>query len=138
MPMQKGRDLLLKAGNGGSPETFTTIGAARAVTMTLNNRPVNATAMDGNGIQKLQADAGVQSLEISLEGLFRDTTVEEILRLSAFGRTVNNYQLLFPNGDLLSGAFSITDYRRGGTFDGLEMFSAVLVRSGPSVFTPGG
>lgn len=137
MPSQKGRDLLLKIGDGGGPEVFTTVGAARTVSMLLNNQPVDNTTMDSNGFQGLQADAGVQTLEITLEGLFKDTAAEETLRLSAFNRTVKNYQLLFPNGDMLAAAFIIHDYRRGGSFDGLETFSVTFMRSGSSTFTPG-
>ncbi|MBI3440669.1 MAG: hypothetical protein HY052_02505 [Proteobacteria bacterium] len=138
MPSQKGRDLLLKIGNGASPETFATIGAARTVAITINNHPVNSTTLDSNGFQCLEAAAGLQALEIILEGLFKDTAAEETLRQSAFGRTTKNYQLLFPNGDVLAAAFVIGDYRRSGSFDGLEGFALTLVRSGNGTFTPGG
>lgn len=137
MPSQKGRDLLLKIGDGANPEVFTTLGAARTVAMVLNNQPVDSTTMDSNGFQSLQADAGVQSFEIMLEGLFKDAAAEETLRLSAFNRTVKNYQLLFPNGDMFAASFVIGDYRRGGSFDGLETFAATFIRSGSGTFTPG-
>ena len=137
MSSQIGRDLLLKIGDGADPEVFTTIGAARTVSMSLNNKPVDNTMMDGNGFQNMQADAGVQTMELTLEGLFRDAAAEEALRLSAFNRTTGNYQLLFPNGDLFAAAFVIHEYRRGGSFDGLETFSIALVRTGGGVFTSG-
>jgi TP901-1 family phage major tail protein len=137
MPSQKGRDLLLKIGNGAGTEVFTTIGAARMVTMLLNNQLVDSTTMDSNGFQELQADAGVQTLELTLEGLFKDSAAEETLRLTSFNRTPKNYQLCFPNGDLLAAAFVIHDYRRGGSFDGLETFSVTLARTGGGTFTPG-
>lgn len=138
MPSQKGRDLLLKIGNGGSPtETFTTIGAARTVAMTLNNQPLDATTMDGAGIQALAADAGVQTMQIKLEGLFKDSAAEEALRAAAFGRTSKNYELFFPNGDKYAAAFVIENYARGGSFDGLETFSVTLSRNGAGTFTAG-
>jgi TP901-1 family phage major tail protein len=138
MPSQKGRDLLLKIGNGADPEVFSTIGAARAVSVSLNNQPTDATTMDSNGLQELQAAAGVQSLELTLEGLFKDSAAEEALRLSAFNRTAKNYQLLFPNGDSFAAAFAIHGYRRSGSFDGLETFSLTLIRTGGGTFIPGG
>ena len=137
MPSQRGRDLLLKIGNGADPEVFTTIGAASTVALALNNQPVDNTAMDGDGFQGLQAEAGVQTLELTLEGMFKDSVAEETLRLSAFNRTAKNYQLLFPNGDLFAAAFAVRDYQRGGSFDGLETFSVTLVRAGGGTFTPG-
>ncbi len=138
MPSQKGRDLLLKIGNGASPEIFAMVGAARLVALTLNNQPVDKTTMDSNGVQEVQGDAGVQALEIKLDGLFKDAAAEETLRLAAFARTVNNYQLQFPNGDLLAAAFIVHDYHRSGSFDGLETFAISLLRSGDGSFTPGG
>ncbi|MDD9901047.1 MAG: phage tail tube protein [Alphaproteobacteria bacterium] len=135
MPSFKGRDLLLKIGDGGDPENFTTIGAARTAAMTLDNRPVDATAMDDNGVQAFAADAGVQSLQIRLDGLFKDAAAEESLRGAAFGRVSVNYQLVFPNGDSYEAAFVVRDYTRGGTHDGLETFSVTLLRSGGGTYT---
>jgi predicted secreted protein len=137
MPSQKGRDLLLKIGDGGSPESFSTIGAARAVELALNNQPADATTMDGGGLQALQGDAGVQTLHIRLEGLFKDAAAEEALRAAAFARTSNNYELWFPNGDKYAAGFVVQEYHRAGSFDGLESFSVTLARSGAGVFTPG-
>ena len=137
MPSQNGRDLLLKIGSGGSPETFTTLGAARTVDMTVNNQPADMTSTNSNGFHTLQADGGVQSLEIVLAGLFKDAAAEETLRAAAFSRTTNNYQLLFPNGDMYAAAFVIGDYKRSGSYDGLENFSVTLLRSGVGTFTPG-
>lgn len=137
MPSQKGRDLLLKIGDGGGPETFTAIGAARTVAMTLNNQPADATTMDSQGYQILQGDAGAQSLHIRLEGLFKDAAAEETLRAAAFARSANNYELWFPNGDKYAAAFVVQEYQRGGSFDGLETFSVTLARSGAGTFTAG-
>lgn len=138
MPSQKGRDLLLKIGNGGSPtETFTTIGAARTAAMTINNQPLDATSMDSGGIQVLQSDAGVQAMQLRLDGLFKDSAAEETLRAAAFGRAEKNYELFFPNGDKYAAAFVIESYARGGTHDGLETFSLTLSRSGNGTFTAG-
>jgi TP901-1 family phage major tail protein len=135
MSSQKGRDFLLKIGNGASPEVFATLGAVRTVALTVNNQPVDTTAMDGNGLQTLQADAGVQSMEITLDGLFKDSAAEELLRLAAFNRTSLNYQVILPNGDVYATKFMVREYRRGGSFDGLETFSVALSRQGGGTFT---
>lgn len=138
MPSQKGRDLLLKIGNGASPtETFTTLGAARTVAMAMNNQPVDSTSMDSAGIQSMSSDAGVQTMSIRLEGLFKDAAAEETLRAAAFARTSKNYQLIFPNGDMYEGAFVIQEYARSGSYDGLETFSVSLIRNGVGTFTAG-
>ncbi len=135
MPSQKGRDFLLKIGDGGGPEVFTAIGAARTNAMVVNNNPVDDTAMGDAGVQSMVIDAGVQSLQINIDGLFKDDASEETLRLAAMDRTINNFQLAFPNGDVYEAAFVIQDYNRSGSYDGLESFSASLIRSGTGTFT---
>ncbi len=134
MASQKGSDLLLKIGDGCEPETFTTIGAARIASVNINNNPVDVTAMNSNGLQALQADAGIQTLEIYLDGLFKDAVAEELLRASAFNRSLKNYELIFPNGSKITGAFVVTSYKRDGAYDGLESFFVRLLRSGASNF----
>ena len=135
MTVQKGRDFILKIGDGGAPETFTALGAARTNRMTVNNNPVDATTMADAGVQTLMGDAGVQTMEISIEGLFKDSGAEETLRDVAFNGQSQNYELDFPGGGKITGSFVIRDYSRGGTYDGLETFSAVLNRNGPTLYT---
>ncbi|MEZ0226536.1 MAG: phage tail tube protein [Alphaproteobacteria bacterium] len=137
MPSQKGRDLLLKIGDGSGPESFTAIGAARTTAMTINNQPADATTMDSAGFQVLLGDAGAQTMHLRLEGLFKDAAAEELLRAAAFARTAKNYELWFPNGDKYAASFVVQEYQRGGAFDGLETFSVTLARSGAGTFTAG-
>ncbi|MDF3022899.1 MAG: phage major tail protein family [Alphaproteobacteria bacterium] len=137
MPSQNGRDLLLKIGDGGAPESFAALGAARTTSMSINNRPADATTMDAGGIQKLIAAAGVQDMQVRLDGLFKDAAAEELLRAAAFNRTANNYELCFPNGGKYAACFVISEYARGGSYDGLESFSVTLLRSGAGTYTGG-
>ena len=135
MASQKGRDFLLKIGDGGTTEVFTSLGAARTNAMVVNNNPVDDTAMGDVGVQSMAADAGVQTLQINIDGLFKDEVAEETLRAAAMNRTINNFQLAFPNGDIYQAAFIIQDYNRSGSHDGLETFSASLIRTGVGTFT---
>jgi len=135
MTSQRGRDLLLKIGDGNTPETFLTLGAARTTGLTLNNQLVDATQMGAGGMQSFIAGAGVQSLQLRLEGLFKDSIAEEQLRAAAFGRSAPNFELQFPNGDKYAARFVVEDYARTGAYDGLESFSVTLRRSGNGVFT---
>lgn len=137
MPSQKGRDLLLKIGNGATPEVFTTIGAARTAAVMLNNQPVDATTMENAGIQSLHSDAGTQTMTVKLDGLFKNAAAEEALRLAAYDRTLKNYVLIYPNGDSYQAAFAVENYQRGGSHDGLETFSVSLTRSGAGTFIKG-
>jgi TP901-1 family phage major tail protein len=135
MASQKGRDFLIKISDGNIPPNFEVLGAARTNKMTINNNPVDDTAMDSQGVQSLAGDAGVQTMDINIDGLFKDAAAEENLRSAAFTGTANEYQLVFPNGDVYQAAFVIRDYTRGGSYDGLESFSATLTRAGAGNFT---
>lgn len=135
MPSHKGRDLLLKIGDGEEEENFATIGAARTAAMTLNNQSADATTMADGGVQVLNAAAGLQSLGIRLEGIFKDSAAEEALRAVAFDRNVRHFLLQFPNGDSYMAPFIVESYARSGSHDGLEGFSVSLSRSGAGVFT---
>ena len=46
MAVQKGSAVLMKIGNGGSPETFTTIGALRSTSITINSETIDITNKD--------------------------------------------------------------------------------------------
>jgi TP901-1 family phage major tail protein len=133
----QGRELLLKIGDGASPEAFLTLGAARATAVSIDNQPAESTATNSAGIASYIADAGVQDMRVSLEGLFRDQAAEERLRAAAFARTLNNYRLVFPNGDSYAAAFAVESYARGGSVEGFETFSVRLRRSGAGTFTAG-
>lgn len=135
MTAQKGRSLLLKLETATGPQVLTTIGAIRTTSMTINNNPVDATTVEDSGVQTMLGDAGVQTMSISVDGVFKDATVEETLRAAAFARTDKVFQILFPNGDDYEGTFCIQDYARGGSHDGLETFSMTLVRNGAGTYT---
>ena len=102
MPSHRGRDLLIKIGDGEDPESFFTLGAARTVSVSVSNTPANATHLDSGGQQEWRADAGVQRMQITLDGFFKDTAAEEKLAAAAFSPTANNYRLFFPNGDVFA------------------------------------
>ena len=135
MVAQKGRDFLVKVGNGESSETFITIGAARSNNMVINNNPVDATSMSDDGMQVMISNAGIQSMIVSMDGLFKDENSEKLMRDASFSSNAKNFQLIFPNGDIYEAEFVIQEYSRSGRHDGLEAFSATIIRSGSGVFT---
>lgn len=137
MTSQKGRDLLLKIGDGADPENFSALGAARTTGMVVSNRLVEATQMGAGGMQSFIAAAGVQGLQLRLDGLFKDAAAEERLRAAALSRSAPNFELHFPNGDKYAARFVVEEYARSGSFDGLEAFSVTLRRSGNGLFTGG-
>ena len=73
MAAQRGKDLLIKIGDGGSPETFTTVAGLRATTLSFNAQTVDVTNNDSvNMWRELLANSGVVSSAISGSGVFKD------------------------------------------------------------------
>ena len=128
MAAQKGDSLLLKQGG-------TTIAGARATRLVINNAMVDVTTKDSAQKRTLLAAAGIQSMSISLDGVFTDAAIEETIRGYAAADSSNTFVLLFPNGDDWTGSFQITSYERGGDVGAEETFSMTLESSGTIAYT---
>ena len=85
MGAQRGKDILLKIGDGGSPEAFTAVAGLRARTISLNAKTVDATDSDSAGRwRELLAGAGVRSASVSGAGIFRDAASDALVREAFF------------------------------------------------------
>lgn len=135
MTAYKGSSLLLKVGNGGAPETFTTIGGMRVTALAYNNAIVDASNRGTGAWRTLLEDAGLRSLNVSGSGIFTDAVSEETVRAIAMSGQIRNFQMSFGNGDSLTGAFQITAYQRAGNHNGEETYSLSLASAGTIVFT---
>ncbi len=137
MAAQKGTLFLLKVGDGGGPETFTTVGGLKTASFNISTASVDVTNMSSNGMRELLAGAGIQTMSLSGNGVFTDSAAEETVRANAAANSIDNYQLVAGNGDTWQGAFLITSYQRSGNFDGAEAFTISLESSGAITFTAG-
>src|SRR5580693_7449103 len=88
MTAQQGALVLIKAGNGGSPEIFTTIGGLRTSSMTLGNQALDTTNVESGNWRQLMGSAGINSLIVSGSGIFTDAASEETVRGNAFASNV--------------------------------------------------
>jgi len=130
MSIYNGTLVLIKAGNGATPEVFTPIGGLRTSSMTLDNHVLDATNVESGVWRELMETVGISSVSMGGSGLFSDAASEEMVRGYAFAGTANNYQFIFANGDCLSGPFIITSYQRSGDYGGEEIYSLMLASSG--------
>lgn len=137
MTAQSGSLLLLKVGNGGTPETFTTIGGLRTNSLTHNNQTVDATHRASGAWREIMDGAGIRAVSLSGSGVFTDSAAEESVRGFAMNNQVKNYQITFGNGDALEGPFHIVSYQRAGTYNSEEIYFLTLLSAGPVTFTSG-
>ena len=137
MSAQKGRDLLVKIGNGGSPETFTTVAGLRARTLSFNSTTVDVTNADSaNQWRELLAGAGVKSAAFSGSGVFKDASSDESLRSAFFNQATPDFQVVIPNFGTIAGPFQIASLQYEGPYDGEVKLSLSLASAGALTFAP--
>lgn len=135
MAAQRGRDVLLKIGDGGSPETFTSVAGLRARTISLNAKTVDATDGDSAGRwRELLAGAGVKSCSVSGAGVFRDAASDAMVREAFFAQEARNWRLVAPDFGTLSGPFLIAALEYAGEHEGEMTYAMTLASAGPVSF----
>lgn len=131
MTAQKGKDVVLKIGDGVTPvEGFTTIGGMRLTRLTAGRDALAASDAASGPWRRLHVAGGVRRVSLRGEGVFSDSVAEDALRIQALGGDSANYELHFGNGDRLSGAFVVTEYERFGDVRDAEAFRVALESSG--------
>lgn len=135
MSAQKGKDLLIKIGDGGSPETFVTVAGLRATTLAFNAQTVDITNADSTDAWRELLDAGVKSATFSGNGVFKDAASDESLRAAFFDQSLPNFQIVIPGFGTVEGPFKITSLQYEGPYDGEVKISLSLSSAGVLTFT---
>ena len=136
MAGQKGRDVLIKIGDGGAPEAFTTLAGIRAKAIALNARTVDGTSGDSIGAWRELIDgAGVKAARVSGSGVFKDAASDATLKDVFFAQTARSFQLVVPDFGVLEGPFLVESLDYGGDHDGEATYSLTLASAGVVNFT---
>ena len=134
MTAYKGSLVVIKAGDGEVSEDFSVIGGLRLSRLILQNRPLESSNIEAGVWRHLLPGSGIRSLHMSGLGMFTDANSEEMVRSHAFAGTSANYQFVFGNADIVSGAFCLTHYERIGDFEEEELYKLTLENSGNITF----
>jgi len=136
MSAQKGKDLLIKIGNGATLETFTTVAGLRATTLAFNAQNVDVTNSDSvDQWRELLDGGGVKSATISGSGVFKDAASDTALRTAFFNQTLSNWQIVIPSFGTVAGPFKIASLQYDGPYDGELKLSLSLASAGALTFT---
>ena len=136
MSAQRGKDLLLKIGDGGSPEVFNAIGGLRTRTLSLNAETVDIThSQSSGGWRELLAGAGVRDASVSGAGVFLNDTAAETVRAAFFSGEIKNWQIIIPGFGTIEGAFQIANLDYAGDYAGEATMSLALQSAGALAFT---
>ena len=134
MAVQKGSALLVKIGNAGSPEAFTTVAGLRDTSISLNAETIDVTNKDSSKVRTLLADAGIKSFSISGSGVFTDSASEASVRTAFSASTFSNFQLLVPDFATFTGAFQVTTIEYAGSYNGEVTYSMSFESAGAITF----
>jgi len=130
MAVQKGSAVLIKVGNAGSPETFTTIGALRSSSITINSETIDITNKDSSRARTLLADGGIKSFSITGSGIFDDGATHQTVLTNFQASTFKNYQFLVPDYNTFTGAFQVTSMEYSGEYNDSAQYSLTFESSG--------
>ena len=134
MAAQKGSALLMKIGNAGSPETFTTIGGMRSTSLSMNDEMVDITNKDSARARTLLAQGGTNSMTVAGSGVFTDSASEATLKGKFDVSALTNYQFLVPDFGTFTGTFQLTTLEYAGEFNGEVTYSFTFESSGAITF----
>ena len=135
MAAQRGRDVLLKIGDGLNPEGFTAVAGLRARTISLNAKVVDATDGDSAGRwRELLAGTGVRSAAVSGAGVFRDAASDALVREAFFAQEARTWRLTVPDFGVLEGRFLVTTLEYAGEHEGEATYALTLASAGAVSF----
>lgn len=135
MAAQRGKDILLKIGDGGEPQSFVTVAGLRARTISLNARTIDATDSDSAGRwRELLAGAGVRQAAVSGAGVFRDAASDALMREVFFGQEARAWRLVVPDFGVLEGPFLIAALEYAGDHEGEATWAVTLASAGEVAF----
>src|SRR5215472_11126574 len=97
MTAQRGKDLLIKIGDGGAPETFATVAGLRATSLDFNAQAIDVTNSDSADMWRELLAAGVKSATVAGSGVFKDAASDAALRTAFFNQTLSNWQVVIPS-----------------------------------------
>jgi TP901-1 family phage major tail protein len=134
MTAQRGRDLLIRCGDGADPEVFTSVAGLRATTLAFNASTVDITNADSADAWRELLAGGVKSATISGSGVFKDAASDAALRTAFFNAAIGNYQIVIPGFGTVTGPFKITALQYDGPYDGEVKIALSLASAGALSF----
>lgn len=134
MAKYKGKDFLVQV-ETVTPGTYATAAGMRSTGLTLNAEAVDVTDKGDTPWRQILDGAGINSMSLSLSGVFTDSTVLEDMLGYCMAGTLHNYRLTSGLGDKFTGSFKITSLERNGEYNGAEQYSMTLESAGTVIYT---
>lgn len=134
MTAQRGRELLIRIGDGGQPETFASVAGLRATSIAFNAQAIDITNADSTDMWRELLEGGVKSASLSGNGVFKDAASDASLRQTFFDGATASFQVVIPAFGTITGPFRITQLQYDGPHDGEVKLSLTLASAGALTF----
>lgn len=138
MPQQKGRLLLIKIGDGATPEVFANLCGIKTQSFNLSASEVDTTTPDctnpGNAVQRT-VEPGIVNRTFSGTGAFVSGGTQAILMGHVRNATVFNAEVIVPGDGEYAGPWMVSEFEFSGEMEGNMEFNATFVAAGPLTFT---
>lgn len=122
----KGNMMLLKIGDGNTPEQFRTVGGLRVSRLMLNRQLVETTALREDAWRTLLPEAGKAFLRLQGDGIYADSSAERQLRGMAFSGSAAMCRLYSGEGGCVQARCVVAGYEREGKVAELATFRVTL------------
>lgn len=134
MGAQKGKDLLIKLGDGAGG--FVAVAGLRTRQLAFNAESVDVTNADSAGRwRELLAGAGIRRAALSGSGVFKDDASDSRMRAVFFEGAIEGFQVIVPDFGRIEGPFQITSLEYRGDHAGEVTFEMSLESAGALTFT---
>lgn len=125
-----GRKVLFTPDVGGAA-----VIGARSKSITINNEAIDITSDDDSGYRTLLAgDAAMKSLDMSIEGILKDSAL--IAKAAAGTFTLDGYTMEIPGIGDFDGTFHFSSIALTAPYNEAVTFTATVQSSGAFTFTP--
>lgn len=119
--------------DGGA--TYSPVGGLRSRSFTANNTNVDVTTADSPGRwRELLGNAGIQSLDIDVSGIYQNDAGSKKFFQNAITSTIVTIRLA-TNGIQIDGAFLPDSYKGDGAYNEGATFELKLLSTGQPTFT---
>ena len=138
MTAQKGKDILIKILTSleDQPKAYETMAGLRAHNISLNTTSVDVSnASQSHQWRELLAGAGIQTMSVSGEGVFRDGNADEKIRSEFINGTISEWLIHIPSFYDVSGKFQVTGLEYAGEYDGEVTWRMSLESAGELTFS---
>ena len=136
MAGQRGRDILLKISDGGTPPVFMTLGGIRTRSIQFSAGVIDGTSSESpSAWRELVTGAGVKTLRVQGAGVFKDAASDTRMQDVFFTGSVETWQLVIPDFGIFEGPLQIVDLNWSGRHDGEAEFAVTLESAGQIGFT---